>query len=332
MLSKRENALEALAGRKTEYTPCYFDSCQTVRGLSSKEAPPMGTVVGLDGWGCSQTSCAEAGGMFTATVGAPPVIDDVTLWKEQATFPQWEEAEVAALAEKEKALFGYDKENYVQDMFAGKGMFERFHFMRGFEDALCDMLIEEEAVYDLVGAIADKKIEYLKLASKYYDLDYYTYMDDYGHQTGQFMSMDTFRRIFKPHYQRIIDETHKLGIKFKTHSCGLIQPFLDEFLEMGIDALDPVQPINDVPAMLQKTIGKIGISGGLDVQHIIDRDNVTEEEIRAEVRRCIDQYGANGGYMIYGASLYMYDPERMQEGKRIRIICDEAENYGGYRK
>lgn len=331
-MTKRENALEALAGRKTEFVPIYFDSCQTVRGMSSKEAPPMGTITGLDGWGCSQTSCEEAAGMFTATVGAPPVIDDVTLWKEQAVFPEWDEKEVEESMKKEIEIFGYDKANYVLDMYAGKGMFERFHFMRGFEDALCDMMIEEEAVHDLAGAIADKKIEYLKIASKYIDLDYYTYMDDYGHQNGQFMSIDTFRRIFKPHYQRIIDETHKLGLKFKTHCCGLMQPFLDEFLEMGIDALDPVQPINDIPAMLEKTRGRIGLSGGLDVQHVIDSDTATEEDLRAEVRRCIDTYCTDGGFILYGASLNMYSPDRMEKGKPIQIVCDEVEKYGGYRK
>jgi len=326
-MNKRDLALEVLKGNKIEVIPCYYDSCQTVRALSSKEAPPMGTKVGIDGWGCSQSSCEEAAGMFTATVGAPVVIDDITLWKEQTVFPSWNEDEVATLAEKEKALFKYDKENYVLDMYAGKGMFERFHFLRGFEDALCDLITEPDAVADLAGAIADKKIEYLRIAAKYYDLDYYTYMDDYGHQNGQFMSLDTFRKVFKPHYQRIIDATHELGIKFKTHCCGKMEPFLEDFLEMGIDAIDPVQPVNDISAMLKKTAGKIGICGGLDVQHVIDNENISEEDIRREVRRCVDEYGKDGGYLIYGASMFMYEPDRLNCGKPLQIVCDEAEKY-----
>ena len=327
-MTNRENALIALNGEKGDRVPCFYDSCQIVRAICSGEAPPFGTAVGVDGWGVSQSSCAEAGGAFTATVGVPPVLQDLELWEEQIKFPTWDEEVVRKTAEKEYAMFGYDKKNYVQDMFGGKGMLERFHFLRGFEDALCDLVSDPDIVSEIAGRIADKKIEFLRLAAKYYDLDYYTYMDDYAHQNGQFMSLDTFREVFKPHYQRIIDAAHELGLKFKTHCCGMMEPFLEELMGMGIDALDPVQPLNNVPAMLKKTVGKIGISGGLDVQHVVDDPDATEEDIRREVRRCIDEYGQNGGYMIYGASLNMYDPNRFEPGRPLWVVCDEAEKYG----
>lgn len=331
-MTKRECALAALRGEKTDFVPCYFDSVQVVRAITSREAPPYGVNIGVDGWGVSQSACEEAAGTFTATVGVPPVINDITLWKEQAVFPEYNEEEFAIGAKKEQEIFKYDKKNFVQDLYAGKGLFERFHFMRGFEDALCDIVTDPDAVSDFVGAIADKKIEYLKLASKYYDIDYYTFLDDYAHQNGMFISLDAFRKIFKPHYQRIIDACHELGIKFKTHCCGKMEPLLDDFMEMGIDAIDPVQPFNNIIAMKIKTLGKIGISGGLDVQQVIDREGVTEEEIRAEVRRCIDEYSQGGGYMLYCASLNAYSADRLAYGKPLQIVCDEVEKYGGYIK
>ena len=162
-----------------------------------------------------------------------------------------------------------------------------------------------------------------------YDLVYILQMKLDTHLRGRFISDSTFEEIFKPHYQRIIDAVRNDGMKFKTHCCGKEELMLDQFMSMGVRTFDPVQPCNDIQAMKKK--GKIGIMGGLDIQGTVDIEGVTEEQLRAEIRRCIDSYAEGGAYTIYGASVHMYNPAQFAPNGVIGILMDETEKYGkGY--
>lgn len=328
MLSKRENALIALRGEQPEYVPCFFDSCQIIPAATSLEAPPMFQGPGYDGYGVHQTPTESAGGMFTPTPTVKPVLEDVTEWKSVVQFPDYQSLPWEQIAAQEKEMLHLDKANFVQDLFCPNGIFERLHFLMGFENALCAIMEEPEAVYDLVGAIADKKIEFMMLADKYYQPDYFTYLDDYSHANGLFLSPDIFREIFKPHIARIVEACKKTNMIYKQHCCGKMESLLDDFLDIGITAFDPVQPVNNIPEMKKKTLGKAGIMGGLDVQHVVDQDGVTDEQIEAEVKRCIDTYGKDGGYMIYGASLHMYNPAQYAPGGKLFTVNQACEKYG----
>jgi len=65
---------------------------------------------------------------------------------------------------------------------------------------------------------------------------------DYGTQNGLFLSAKLFRQLYKPHYQRINDWVHK-HTPWKTfyHSCGSVRGLMEDFIEMGVDILNPVQ-------------------------------------------------------------------------------------------
>lgn len=325
-MNMREIALAALNGKESPVT-CSFAAVNFVCPDCAMEAPPMGSGPGLDGYGVHQTPTASAGGMYTPSISVSPVLTDISRWREQVKFPDYSKVDFAAEYEKDKAFFHWDPATKVQDFYSPNGLFERVHFLMGFEEACMAILSEPEAVCELVGAIADKKIEMVKVAAKYYHADYFTLLDDYAHHDGPFMSLDTFREVFRPHYQRIVNAAHECGLKFKTHCCGKMEMFLDDFLEMGVDAFDPVQRVNNIPAMKAKTLGRAGLMGGLDVQGVVDLENATEDQIRAEVRRCIDEYGTGGGYMIHGASLYMYNPMAYAPGGRLNIVIDECMKY-----
>lgn len=327
-MNNRENALIALAGGVPESVPCAFSSVQFVCPDAMMEAPAMGSGPGYDGYGVHQTPTESASGMYTPTATMPPVLTDVTEWKSQVKFPDYDSVDFEAAAKRDFEFFHYDPANKVMDFYCPNGLFERTHFLMGFEEAVMQMMDEPEAMSDLAGAIADCKIKLVHVAKDYYNADYFTMLDDYAHINGPFMSLNTFREIFKPHYQRVIDEVHKCGMKFKTHCCGKMETFLDDFLEMGVDAFDPVQPVNNIMEMKKKTAGKVGFMGGLNVQNIVDMDPINEEAIRAEARRCIDEYAPGGGYMIFGSSIYMYTPEQYAPNGRLGILLDECEKYG----
>lgn len=329
MLSKRENAILAYEGEKTEYVPCFFDSCQIIPGGSSLEMPEPGKA-GLDGYGVHQTPTESAGGMFTPTPDVPPVLDldDITEWKSIVKFPDYTNVPHREIADQLRNELHLDPNNYVQDMFVANGIFERLHFLMGFENAMIAIMEEPEAVYDLVGAIADKKIEYMKYAAEYFNPDYFTYLDDYAHLNGLMISKDTFRKIFKPHLARIVKAADDLGLKYKEHCCGKMEDLLDDFLDIGITRFDPVQPVNDLCRMRKRAGRKICLMGGLDIQGVIDNKNTADRQIDSEVKRCCEIYGCQGGYIIYGASLHMYDPDSYKPGGVLYQVNQAAEKYG----
>ena len=296
----------------------------------------MGSGPGYDGFGVHQTPTESTGGMYTPTTNMDPVLpyDDIEDWEDIIKFPDydqfssedWENA-----AKEDAARMHLDPSEYVQDMFCTKGLWERLHFLMGFEDACCALMTNPDEVKAIVTAIADHKIRYIEHVAKYYpQIDYFTMQDDYSHKDGLFMDPDTWREIFKPQLKRVVDAAQAYGMTYKHHCCGKMEDLLDDLLEIGITAFDPVQPLNNIPEMMKKTIGKAGICGGLDVQNIVDRmdQGVTEGEVRAEVRRCIDEYGQNGGYMVYGASIFIHQPEHRKPGGNIYIVMDECEKYG----
>ena len=328
MLTNRENALIALSGGKPESVPCAYAASQFICPDWMQEAPPMFSGPGPDGYGVHQTPTESAAGMYTPTAGIDPILEDVTEWEDVVHFPDYGKVDFAEEFKKDSQIFHLDPANRVQDFYCPNGMFERLHFLMGFEEAVMALITDPEAVSDLAGKIADTKIIIAENAAKYYKPDYFTMLDDYAFANGLFMSIDCFRNIFKPHYKRVVDAVHSFGMKFKAHCCGKMESLLDDYLEMGVDALDPVQHLNDIPAMKQKTLHRAGLMGGLNVQGVLDLENVTEEQIRAEVRRCIDEYAADGGYMVFGTSLYMYTPSAYAPGQSIGIVIDECEKYG----
>lgn len=322
-MNTRENALLALQGKMPQYTPCYFSDVQSFSSLLLGEAiTSPGMRSGKDGYGVHLTD--TLGGAPTPTPGVPPVIGDITRWKDDLVLPNYDGIDWHGAAKEDNAKRKADPNLYVQDFIYPKGPFERLHFLLGFEETLCAILEEPEEVEALLTAIVDNKIEFIHRIADAYQPDYITLMDDYAHQNGLMMSPGVFRELFKPQLKRLVEAVHSHGIKYKQHCCGKMDVLAEDFLEIGIDALDPVQPINDITAMQELFSGKVGICGGLDVQNVVDRDDVTEEELRAEVRRCLEQYGEKGGFTLYCATVGLRNPSCYLPGGKLFTVIDEC--------
>ena len=116
---------------------------------------------------------------------------------------------------------------------------------------------------------------------------------------------------------------HELGIHYMHHSCGYITPIVGDLVEIGVDSWHSVQPNNDLK-MLKETYGNQIIFAGAVSPAVTDREDTTEEEIRAEVRRVIDDLGRGGGLMASSAVMFSVMP------KVDEIIDDEGKKYGNY--
>ena len=80
-------------------------------------------------------------------------------------------------------------------------------------------------------------------------LDIIWYGDDWGTQSDLFLPPNVWRRIVKPHTQRIYACTKERGILINQHSCGRIESIFGDVVEMGADVWNPCQPCNDLAAL-----------------------------------------------------------------------------------
>ena len=92
------------------------------------------------------------------------------------------------------------------------------------------------------------------------------------------------------------------------HSCGNIRPFIPDLIQLGVDILDPIQPVGAEmqPERLRADFGtRLCFHGGIDMQHLLPLG--TAEEVRAEVHRYGQTLGADGGYISVPAHLFQPD-------------------------
>ncbi len=202
-------------------------------------------------------------------------------------------------------LVGYDK--WFMDMKLNP----EFHF------ALSDKLLE-------IGlTIHDKMLEAI---GDYVDI-VCTY-DDMGNQQGLLCSPKAYLKFIKPYEKQMIERIRKYtDAKIYRHSCGSVYEIIPDFIEMGIDILNPVQPLakNMEPWRLKKEFGKyLTFCGGIDIQRLLPRG--TPEEVKEGVRNTIRIYAPGGGYIL-GPS-HNIEPDTSPEN--IVAMYEAVQEYGRY--
>ncbi len=124
---------------------------------------------------------------------------------------------------------------------------------------------------------------------------------DFGLQRGPFMSLESYRAFYKPYHKRINDWVHA-HTKWKTfyHSCGSVAAFLDDFVEIGVDVLNPVQTTAagmEEHALKEKYGDKLVFwGGGVNTQHTLPFG--TPEEVYDEVMGRLKAFAPGGGYVF----------------------------------
>ena len=226
--------------------------------------------------------------------------------KDIEKYPYWPNPEDAVFTEgkREEARRLYENTDYAIVAFAGYAgtTFHMYSYLRGFENWLLDMKTNPEFYHALADKIADIAIKiskrYFATVADYVDIIHYD--EDMGSQISPLISIEDFRKFVKPWMKRYHDEISKLtNAKFMLHSCGSVCPLINEFIEIGFDLLNPVQPRarNMEPERLKEKFGeKLCFLGGIDTQRLLPFGTVSE--IRKEVNRVVSILGKTGGYIF----------------------------------
>ena len=183
--------------------------------------------------------------------------------------------------------------------------------LRGFENWLMDLAINEPFVEALMEQTTLLQLEandlILHEVGDLVDIVYTA--DDLGGQQGPLVSPDTIARLFNPHYCRLWGHIREhTSATLMHHCCGSIYPFIADFIELGVQGLNPIQVSakNMDPARLKAEFGKdMCFWGGVDTREIMPRG--TTLEVHDEVARRIKEMGSEGGYIL--AAVHNLQPE-----------------------
>ncbi len=175
-------------------------------------------------------------------------------------------------------------------------------FLRGFEDWFMDLARDEKLAAALFDAVVEQSsaqaVEILKVGGDLADI--IDFVDDMGFQNGPFISPELYRRLLKPRHKKYFDTVKKHTNAFiRFHSCGSVYRLLDDLIELGVDAINPVQVStkNMDSSILGPEFGdRLSFWGAIDTQRVLP--DGTPDEVRTEVKRRIKDLAPGGGYIL----------------------------------
>lgn len=221
---------------------------------------------------------ADLAGLATYTPPPPPPLSG----------PAWEAARTWAATHTQ---------TYFLTGGAGE-LWERLHFLRGFEDSLVDIMLDTPEINRIADLIAERMAGCIS-HSLALGADAIAIGDDFGTQQAPIFPPAVWRRFFKPRYNRLFAPVRKAGKKIFFHSCGQILPLLEDFAELGVNAIWPQLPLFDLRQLAARCREL-----HLAVQLHPDRGELmqhgTASQVRDYLARLLDTFdSANGGSWLY---------------------------------
>lgn len=263
----------------------------------------IGEDIYIDEWGIKCRAAKRCGKVLYYDIVEHPLSDVTTVqdiekygWPDPCNLGRTQ-----GLKEKAKTL----RQNLNYAMVGHMGdtsIFETCWYLRGMEQFFSDLMINKKmakALLEKVFEVQSIKMEkYLNEVGRY--LDVVSVGDDISGQLGPLISPSLYREMIKPYHKAYFELIKsKTSAKLHLHSCGTVQYFLDDFIEIGVDIINPVQVSAKGmdPKMLKERYGdRISFWGGIDTQHILPNGN--PKEVINEVSRMVQILGKGGGYVV----------------------------------
>jgi len=253
----------------------------------------------IDEWGVTWTK--HGGSHYINTDGPFCHLDEPTL-KDLEDF-QWPDpadpGRYQGLRERATAL--HEQSDYAVILNPGSGPVHLCQFLRGYGTWLEDLLVRRAFAEGLTDRIVDFWVSVatraLEAAGEF--IDVVMFGDDIGTQNAPLFRPDLYRRVIKPQHKRMVQAVKRCGKPVLYHSCGSVYRLIPDLIELGIDALNPVQVSAadmDTKRLKQEFGRDLTFWGGIDTHRVLPMG--TQEEVREEVKRRIGDLAEGGGYVL----------------------------------
>ncbi len=279
-----------------------------------------------DIFGVTFVPAAEAGG---AKIPEPNnfILDDIRKWRDVIKVPDFSDIDWEKTAKKDLEKSNIDRSQTAVILGLHFGYFQRLVAFMGFSEGLIAMFEEPEEVLALNEYLCDFYTDILEKCIDYYKPDILNVCDDTAAWANPFMSPQMFRELFKPFHARQCEVGIRRGIPIEMHDCGRCEDFIDDWRDYGVVAWNPAQVSNDLLAIKKKYGRSLVIQGGWDIiGDELTRPDVTEEEVKASVKKAIDTYAPDGGYVFCGSFLGAIGDETVPI--KNRWLWEAVEEYG----
>lgn len=230
--------------------------------------------------------------------------DQYTLFSEEACH-YWEASATQLFEDTEYAIMGcLGGVSYGDPAEIPGSALKKVRGIRSIADWLMAHLLYPdyiEAVFAYQTEVALKNLEMYRQAVGDKIQTIWLSGTDLGTQHGTFISKKAFVTLYKPFYTKINQWVHK-NTNWKTfyHSCGAVYDFIPEFIDMGVDILNPVQcsargmEATNLKAKFGKDIVFWG--GGVDTQKTLPFG--TKSDVEKEVKERLNIFTPNGGFVF----------------------------------
>ena len=213
---------------------------------------------------------------------------------------------------------------------AFNSVWERAYLLCGYARMLEGLVSESEFVHAVFRKITDIVLiqlrQFLALAGS--TLEVVKIGDDLGGQQNCLMSPATYRQTIKPYHHEIFNCIHQNSpAKAFLHTCGSVAKMLPDLVEAGVEILNPVQVSAkgmDTAVLKQIFGSKLTFWGAVDTQWVLPHGN--QEDVKAEVRRRIQDLGPGGGYVV--APVHNIQPDVSADN--VITMYQAAREYGRY--
>ena len=263
-----------------------------------------------------------------------PPMKNVKTIEDIDNYPYWPDTNTDIMqGVLDKAQILHDKGYFlVGDALLTYFPFNGYGFVSGLEKWLSDMRMRPKFYHTLAQRFLETTKSFL---TQFYSkvgnyLDGAVIYDDLGTQEAGLMSLKDYREFYKPYQIEIIRTIRKYikpEAKIFIHSCGSIYQFIPDLIEIGVQVINPVQPLaaNMEPERLKKEFGDVlSFMGGFDVQYLLPLGTV--DEVREGVKKLIQTYAPGGGFIF--ANSINVPPETPPENILIEFAA--AKEFGKY--
>ncbi|MEE9248097.1 MAG: uroporphyrinogen decarboxylase family protein [Dehalococcoidia bacterium] len=231
---------------------------------------------------------------------------------------------------RESARKLHEETDYAVVLSIGNGVVALCQRLRGFTEWMEDLVLQptvaeamEEYVTEVIVGVTRAA---LRVAGPYVDVVWFG--DDLGIQDRPYFRPELYRSRIKAYHRRLVDAIKsESAAKVVLHTDGSIYPLIQDFIDIGIDAINPVQVSAkdmDTKRLKAEFGDRMGFWGGIDTQHVLpfgSPDDVTEE-----VQTRIRDLAPGGGYVL--ASVHTIRPEVPPQN--IVAMAEAALEYGRY--
>jgi len=237
---------------------------------------------------------------------------------------------VEGLKEKAENLY-YNTDYAIVLNGFGECLFGLPSWLRGHAQFYMDLMVDKKFANAFLDGILDYEIRLAKNAlnavGKY--IHVVRVSDDLGMEKGPIISPSLYREMIKPRQKKLYQFIKEnSNAKILLHSCGSVYDLIPDFIEIGVDALNPVQvaAMNMDSKKLKEEFGeKISFwGGGCDTQRVLPFGCL--EDVEKEVKRRIKDLAPGGGFVFAPVHNIQYDvsPEK------ICTLYDAARRFGTY--